>query len=332
MKYRKLGLTDLEVSEVGFGVWTVGTSWWGKIDESDGVDLLVKAFDLGVNLFDTADTYGDGYGEEILAKALGRKRNDVVVGTKFGYDIYSNIPRDGHKERPQKWDVEFVRFACEQSLKRLRTDYIDVYQLHNPRMDAIDRDDLFETLEALVKEGKIRYYGVGLGPDIGWFEEGEASMEVRHVPVLQIIYSLLEQDPARRFLPIAEEQGTGLLTRVPHASGMLDGTYTKDTKFDPTDHRSHRKQEWLDESLEKVSKLDYLVESLSSTMGQIAIKFALSDANVASVLPNITNIPQLEEFTVAPKTEDIPDELIARAHRLFDDEFELVHSSETATA
>ena len=332
MKYRKLGPTDLEVSEVGFGVWTVGTAWWGKIDESDGVDLLVKAFDLGVNLFDTADTYGDGYGEEILAKALGRKRNDIIVGTKVGYDIYSNIPRDGHKERPQKWDAEFVRFACEQSLKRLRTDYIDVYQLHNPRLDAIERDDLFETLEELVKEGKIRYYGVGLGPDIGWFEEGEASMEARHVPALQIIYSLLEQDPARRFLPIAEEQGTGLLTRVPHASGMLDGTYTKDTKFDPTDHRSHRKQEWLDESLAKVSKLDYLVESLSSTMGQIAIKFALSGTNVASVLPNITNIPQLEEFSVAPETEDIPDELIARAHRLFDDEFELVRSSENATA
>jgi len=332
VKFQRLGTTDLEVSEVGFGVWTVGTAWWGKIDESDGVDLLVKAFDLGVNLFDTADTYGDGYGEEILAKALRRQRNDLVIGTKFGYDFYANVLRDGHKERPQKWDPEFVRYACEQSLRRLKTDYIDLYQIHNPRLETIERDDLFETLEALVEVGKIRYYGVALGPDIGWFEEGEASMRTRNVPALQMIYSILEQEPARRFLPIAEEQGTGLLTRVPHASGMLDGTYTKDTKFDPSDHRSHRKQEWLDESLEKVGKLEFLTENLPATIGQIAIKFAMSGSNVASVLPNITNIPQLEEFAAAPETEDIPEELIRRAHELYDNDFELVRSSEAATA
>ena len=329
MKFRKLGTTDLEVSEVGFGVWTVGTAWWGKIEESDGVDLLVKAYDLGVNVFDTADTYGDGYGEDVLAKALHRKRNEIVIGTKFGYDFYANVWRDGHKERPQNWDAEFVRYACEQSLKRLKTDYIDLYQLHNPRLEAIQRDDLFETLEALVKEGKIRYYGVALGPDIGWFEEGEASMRERHVPAMQIIYSLLEQEPARRFLPIADEEETGLLTRVPHASGMLDGTYTKDTKFDPSDHRSHRKQEWLDESLQKVDKLVFLTESLSSTIGQIAIKFALSGTNVASVLPNITNIPQLEEFAAATETEDIPEELIVRAHELHENDFELSRSEAT---
>ena len=332
MKFRKLGTTDLEVSEVGFGVWTVGTPWWGKIEEPDGVDLLVKAYDLGVNLFDTADTYGDGYGEDILAKALHRKRNDIVIGTKFGYDFYANVLRDGHKERPQNWDEEFVRYACEQSLRRLKTDYIDLYQLHNPRLDTIQRDDLFETLEALVTEGKIRYYGVALGPDIGWFEEGEASMRERHAPAMQIIYSLLEQDPARRFLPIAEEERTGLLTRVPHASGMLDGTYTKDTKFDPSDHRSHRKQEWLDESLQKVDKLAFLTEGLSSTIGQIAVKFALSGTNVASVLPNITNIPQLEEFAATSETEDIPVELIGRVHELHDNDFELVSQSEAATA
>ena len=327
MNFRKLGTTDLEVSEVGFGVWTVATGWWGKIEESDGVALLVKAYDLGVNLFDTADTYGDGYGEEVLAKALRRQRNDIVIGTKFGYDFYSNVRREGHKERPQKWDAEFVRYACERSLRRLKTDYIDLYQLHNPRLDAIQRDDLFETLEALVEEGKIRYYGVALGPDIGWFEEGEASMRERAVPTLQIIYSLLEQDPARRFLPIAEEERTGLITRVPHASGMLDGTYTKDTKFDPSDHRSHRKQEWLDESLKKVDRLSFLVEALPSTIGQIAIKFALSGSGVASVLPNVTNPAQLEEFAAASETEDIPDELVKRAHELHDEGFGLARSS-----
>ena len=176
MKYRNLGKTDLEVSEVGFGVWTVSTGWWGKIDERDGIALLDQALDLGINFFDTGDTYGLGYGEEILAKALGKKRNHIIIGTKFGYDFYTHVEREGHQERPQDFSPEFVRYACEQSLRRLNTDHIDLYQLHNPRLEAIESDDLFETLEALVEEGKIRYYGSALGPDIGWFEEGEASM------------------------------------------------------------------------------------------------------------------------------------------------------------
>ncbi len=330
MNFRKLGETDLSVSEVGFGVWTVGTTWWGRIEESDGVALLVRAYDLGVNLFDTADTYGDGYGEEVLAKALRRKRNDIVIGTKFGYDFYANPRREGHKERPQRWDAEFVRHACEQSLRRLKTDHIDLYQLHNPRIEAVRMDDLFETLEALVTEGKIRYYGVALGPDIGWFEEGEASMRERRVPALQIIYSLLEQEPARSFLPIAEEEGTGILTRVPHASGLLDGTYTVDTRFDPSDHRSHRKREWLNEGLRKVERLSFLSDELPSSIGQTAIRFALSGANVASVLPNITSPAQLEEFAAASDMEDIPEDLVRRAHEVHDDGFGIAGPSQAA--
>ena len=254
MKYRDLGTTDLSVSEVGFGVWTVSTGWWGKIEEPLAVDLLVKAFDYGVNLFDTADTYGLGYGEEILAKALKRQRHDIVIGTKFGYDFYTHQEREGHTERPQDFSPEFIRYACEQSLRRLDTDYIDLYQLHNPRIDTIEDDEVFHALDELVEEGKIRHYGVALGPDIGWFEEGEAAMTERHAPVLQIIYSILEQDPARRFFPIADSSKTGLLTRVPHASGLLDGTYTKDTVFGPGDHRSHRRTEWLEQGLRKLAQ------------------------------------------------------------------------------
>ena len=234
MKYRQLGNTDLSVSEVGFGVWTVGTSWWGKIEEPQSINLLRQAFDLGVNFFDTGDTYGEGYGEEILAKALKQQRHDIVIGTKFGYDFYTHVVREGHQERPQKWTPGFVRYACEQSLRRLDTDYIDLYQLHNPKMDAIEDDELFDTLDELVKEGKILHYGFAIGPDIGWEEEGTAAVEYRDAQVMQIIYSILEQDPARAWFPLARERKTGLITRVPHASGMLDGTYTKDTVSKPT--------------------------------------------------------------------------------------------------
>ncbi len=323
MKYRLLGTSDLEVSEVGFGVWTVGTEWWGKISEEEGVVLLEKAFDLGINLFDTADTYGDGYGEEILAKALGGHRHDIIIATKFGYDIYANIIREGHKERPQNFTPEFIRYACEQSLKRLRTDYIDLYQLHNPRIDAIEDDAVFETLEQLVKEGKVRNYAAALGPDIGWFEEGEGAMRLRKVPSLQIIYSVLEQDPALSFFPIAEETGTGLLTRVPHASGLLDGTYTKDTVFSATDHRSQRRKEWLEQGLKKLEQLDFLTEGGEAPIGQLAIQFCLAQRSVSSILPNITNIPQLEEFAAAPDISPLPQEHLDRISELYEANFNL---------
>ncbi len=321
MRFRTLGTTDLEVSEVGFGVWTVATNWWGKITEEAGIGLLQKAYDLEINLFDTADSYGDGYGEEIVAKALGRKRQEIVLCTKLGYDFYDNVLGEGHEERPQNFDPEFIRYACEQSLRRLGTDYIDLYQLHNPRIDTIERDEVFETLDELITEGKIRYYGVVLGPDIGWFEEGEASMKERHVHALQIVYSILEQDPANHIFPIAEEEKTGLVTRVPHASGILDGTYTKDLVFDADDHRSKRRQQWLEESVQKMTPLDFLTGGLKSTMAQIAIKFALSGPRVTSVLPDITNQPQLEEFAAAPHTEDIPDEFLDRITDLYEENF-----------
>ncbi len=332
MKFRTLGATDLEVSEVGFGVWTVATNWWGKITEEQGVGLLQKAYDLEINLFDTADAYGDGYGEEVVAKALGRKRHEIILCTKFGYDIYDDAPREGHKERPQNFDPEFIRNACEQSLRRLGTDYIDLYQLHNPRIDTIERDEVFNTLDELASEGKIRYYGVALGPDIGWFEEGEASMKERSTPTLQIIYSMLEQDPANRFFPIAEGNETGLMTRVPHASGMLDGTYTKDTVFDASDHRSHRRRQWLEQSLQKVATLDFLTEGIDSTIGQIAIRFALAGPKVASVLPNFTNLPQLEEFAAAPHTEEIPQEFLDRVAELYEENFYVESVAEASEA
>ena len=332
MRYRTLGTTGLEVSEVGFGVWTVGTDWWGKIDEDEGVRLLTDAYDLGINLFDTADTYGDGYGEEILAKAHQKRRHDIVIATKFGYDFYANVVREGHQERPQNFSPEFIRHACEQSLRRLKTDYIDLYQLHNPRIETIEGDEVFDTLDVLVEQGKVRQYGVALGPDIGWFEEGEASMRLRKVSALQIIYSILEQDPATRFFPIAAEEKTGLLTRVPHASGLLDGTYTRDTVFDPADHRSHRRQQWLARGLEKLKHLDFLLDNGGSTIGQTAIKFALAAPGVASVLPNLLNATQLREFAAAPETADLPQEYLDRILELYSEDFYLEPAAEPSGA
>ena len=307
MKYRQLPRTDLLVSEVGFGVWTVATNWWGRIPEETRRQLLEEALELGINLFDTADTYGDGYGEEILARFMGHRRHDMIIATKFGYDIYDqSTPRIGHQERPQKFEPEFIRFACEQSLRRLKTDYIDLYQLHNPRIGAIADDGVFETLEALKHEGKIRYYGAALGPDIGWFEEGQASMEERQVSSVQVIYSILEQEPAKAFFPIAAQEQVGLLSRVPHASEALTGRYDAPPEFDESDHRSFRRHQWLSEALVKVEQVKFLAgEETGRTMSQAAIQFVLHQPTIASVLPNFTTLAELREYSAAVETPPI---------------------------
>jgi len=325
MKYRQLPGTDLQLSEIGFGVWTVATNWWGNIPEQQRAELLENALELGVNFFDTADTYGEGYGEEILAKVLGHRRHEMVIATKFGYDFYDKLtPRVGHQERPQKFDPEFVRFACEQSLRRLRTDYIDIYQLHNPKMDAVENDELFETLDELQREGKIRRYGAALGPDIGWFEEGELVMKERQVRSVQIIYSILEQDPAKAFFPIAQDQQVGLLSRVPHASEALTGRYTEAPTFEEGDHRSHRRAEWLREALRKVEQVKFLAgEDTGRTLSQAAIKFCLYQPAIVTVLPNFTNLDELREYTDATETQDLTEDENSMVLDLWDNGFYL---------
>ena len=321
MKYRQLGPTGLTVSEVAFGVWTVSTGWWGKVDKPDAIRLLRDALEAGVTFFDTADTYGDGYGEEIVREALGAHRHEIVLGTKFGYDLQA--PREGHQERPQRWDDEFVRQACEASLRRLGTDYIDLWQLHNPRIDTVLNDGLFALLEQLQTEGKIRHYGIGLGPDIGWKEEGDASMAERHVPSMQIIYSIIEQQPARSFFAGAQEHGTGLLARVPHASEILTDEFTDQpaVEFDPSDHRAHRKREWLDRAFRKRKQVLFIAGETGRTLAQAAIQFCLAEPSIAAVLPNIVRPEQLREYAAASDVLPLEPAELSELNRLYDEEF-----------
>lgn len=320
MEYRNLGKGGPEVSAIGFGVWTVSTGWWGEVSEERAIKLLKRAFDLGINFYDTADTYGNGKGETILAKALGRHRDDIVIATKFGYDIYSQAPREGHGERPQRYDPDFIRFCLEKSLHRLNTDYVDLYQLHNPRLGTIKDDAVFETLEELRRDGKIGAYGVALGPAIGWFAEGEASMRMRKVVTLQTVYNMLEQEPGCDFFPIARETGTGILVRVPHSTGLLEGHYTEDTTFPEGDHRSFRPREWLTQGLVKVKMLRFL-ERPDRTLGQAALKFILAEESVSSVLPNIYDFDQLEEFARATEAPDITEAEMALIQELYAHDF-----------
>lgn len=324
MKYRSLAHSGICVSEVGFGVWTLSTGWWGKIDPPEAVRLLRQAKERGINFFDTADTYGNGLGETLLADAFAGCWDEIVVSTKFGYNFYDyGDKRTGQQEIPQDFSPSYIRKACEESLKRLETDRVDLYQIHNPKMDAVLRDDLYTELEKLRAEGKIRLWGASMGPAIGWLEEGTKIIRERKPGAMQMIYNLLEQDPGRDFFAEGRETGTHFLIRVPHSSGLLEGKYTKDTTFDEKDHRSHRKREWLIHGLRKLEKLEFLTAGKNRTIGQAALKFILAEPLVTSVFPNIYSEAQLEEFSETSNVEDLTREDIDRVNDLYDHGFYL---------
>jgi aryl-alcohol dehydrogenase-like predicted oxidoreductase len=319
MKYRNSSGTDLRVSEVGFGLWTVSTGWWGNYTDEDAIALMHLAFDLGVTLFDAADTYGNGRSEELIAKAFGGKRDQIVIATKVGYDfVHHREERRGQREIPQNFRPEAIRLATDAALRRLATDHIDLLQLHNIRMEQVDDDSLWETLEDLRMEGKMRQYGVALGPAIGWLGEGVRTIRRRNPAVVQHIYNLLEQHPGKAIQNSAREcdARTMFLIRVPHSSGMLEGNYTADTVFPPNDHRNHRPRSWLLNGVKKVEQLRFLERGGERTLGQAAILWLLADDRVASVLPNIYDSSQLRAFVEASDKPRLSSEEIERVASL----------------
>jgi aryl-alcohol dehydrogenase-like predicted oxidoreductase len=176
VRYRRFGRSDLEVSEVGFGVWTLASDWWGVVEDKEG--LLHAALDAGINFIDTAPVYGEaGFGEELLADVLKAQRDEIVLTTKCGYDIDAARKYPGQSERPHDWEPASVREQLEASLHRLGTDHIDLYQLHNTRIEPIRSDALWEELENFKREGKVRELGVALGPAIGWVDEGLEALQ-----------------------------------------------------------------------------------------------------------------------------------------------------------
>lgn len=296
MKYRKLGKSGIKVSEIGFGAWTIGLDWWGKkIDDDEAVRMLKKAYDVGINFYETADMYGKGKSERLLGRAFRDMRNEVVYSTKWGYDMYS-AEQVGHAELPQKHDSEFLHFALKKSLERLDTDYVDVYSLHNPKMDAIQNDELFASLDDLVKKGTIKSHGIALGPAIGWRDEGLFSITNRNVTCAQTVYNILEQDPGRDLMKAAAENDVGIMVRVPDASGLLTGKVTADTKFGKDDHRSFRKREFIQEAMQKIANMKPLADSKGWNMTELAIKFILSQPQISVVLPTMISVEEIETF------------------------------------
>jgi aryl-alcohol dehydrogenase-like predicted oxidoreductase len=324
MRYRTYKSTDLTVSEVGFGLWTISTGWWGNFTEGEAVALMHKAFDLGMTLFDAADTYGNGLSEELIAKAFPKQRDEIVIATKVGYDFvhHGNARGRGQREIPQDFSPEAVTRATEAALKRLKTDRVDLLQLHNIRMEQVYDDALWTVLEKLKSKGKVRCYGIALGPAIGWLYEGINCIRERDITSVQHIYNMLEQHPGRAMHEAATEadKDTMFLIRVTHSSGMLEGKYTAETVFPPTDHRSHRPRSWLLNGIKKVDKLRFL-ETAERSLGQAALQWLLVDRRVAAVLPNIYNEEQLVEFAKAPECPPLSADDLTRIDTLYVDHF-----------
>jgi len=366
MRYRALHGTDLKVSELGLGTWTLTTGWWGQYTDAEAETLIRKALDYGINYIDTADAYGNGRGETILRPIL-RDHPELIIGTKFGYDFYNNPERPrGQRELPQDMSPKFVRFALEKSLERLGVEHIAIYQPHNPRITTLVGDEFWTLMEELVSEGKISSYGPSLGPAIGWRDEGIYSNAARKAPVTQMIYNMLEQDPGREFIlaaelgesgksyegcaeaergelgkkvcepssafdqsfrpwktPALDSAGPQFLIRVTHSSGMLEGQYTIETKFDETDHRSHRPRSWLVEGLQKVDRLKPMAEARGVSIGQLALLWLYAQPSILSALPNIYAEAQLEEFAAASAHPPLTDEEMERVDGMYRENFRI---------
>jgi aryl-alcohol dehydrogenase-like predicted oxidoreductase len=321
MKYRTLGKSGIKVSEIGFGAWTIALDWWGKrIDDDEAIRMLKRAYDLGINFYETADIYGKGKSEKLIAQAFKDMRNEVIYSTKWGYDMYS-AKQIGHTELPQKHNEEFLQFALDQSLRRMQTDYIDVYSLHNPKMDAIRSDKLFATLDDLAKKGTIKSHGVALGPAIGWKDEGIEAIEKRNITCLQTVYNILEQDPGRDFMRAAERHNIGIAVRVPDASGLLTGKVSANTKFDKNDHRSFRKQEFIVEAMQKIENMKPSARSKGWNITELAIKFILSQKQISLVLPTMISVEEIEMFTSLSDGNYLNSNEVARMEEMYEKNF-----------
>lgn len=297
MKYRQLGKSDIKVSEIGFGAWTIGLNWWGKkIEDDEAIRMLKRAYDLGINFYDTGDIYGKGKSEKLIGIAFKGMRNEIVYSTKWGYDMY-NAEQIGHNELPQKHNVKYLQYALGQSLDRLQTDYIDVYSLHNPKMQAVTDKELFEALDSLVTNGKIKSHGVALGPAIGWKDEGLHAIREHNITCLQTVFNILEQDPGNALLEAAKEKNVGIMTRVPDASGVLTGKVNEKTVFDKNDHRSARKREWISEALKKVETMKTISDKKGWDITELAIKFILSKEQISVILPTMISVEEIEKFS-----------------------------------
>jgi aryl-alcohol dehydrogenase-like predicted oxidoreductase len=307
MQYRALGRTGWNVSEVGFGAWAIGGSW-GTPDDNESMAALHRALDLGVNFFDTADVYGDGRSERLLARLRRERREPFYVATKAGRRL------DPH--RAEGYTIANITAFVERSLTNLETETIDLLQLHCPPTDVYYRPELFAGLDALVSAGKLRHYGVS----VERVEEALKAIEYPNVQSVQIIFNIFRQRPADRFFQEAMRKKVGILARLPLSSGALTGRMTRTTSFAADDHRAFNRHGESFDRGETFSGLDFnlqlaLVDRLKpmvptdATLAQFALRWILDFEAVTTVIPGARRASQVEDNArasdLAPLSRDV---------------------------
>ena len=316
MRYRELGRTGWKVSEVSFGAWAIGSAW-GRVDDNESLAALHHALDLGVNFIDTADVYGMGHSERLIARLKKERRETIYVATKAGRRL-SPHTADGYNRQNLK---QFI----EDSLRNLETDCLDLVQLHCPPTDVYYRPEVFGMLDDFTKEGKIRYYGVS----VERVEEALKAIEFPGVQSVQIIFNMFRTRPSELFFPEAQRRRVGILTRVPLASGLLTGKMTPQTAFEADDHRNfnrHGEQFDVGETfsgvdfntgLAAVEELRALVPS-GATMAQLALRWILMFEAVTCAIPGAKRPSQAEDNARAADLPPLTDGQMAKAREVYD--------------
>jgi aryl-alcohol dehydrogenase-like predicted oxidoreductase len=296
MERRKFGDTNLEVSAISLGCWPFGVDWWGHYTDEQALSLMKFAFDQGITFYDCGDAYGNGRAETLLGQFLKTvPRDKIEIGSKFGYDIYTDPGEPGsHRERKQDFSPKFLRFALEKSMQRLGTDVIDLYMAHNIKLPQF-RDDVFAELEKIKDEGKIKVWGVSLGPAIGWREEGIEAMTHHNAKAVQTVYNLFEQNPGREFCETARAMRAGVLARVHDNSSILKDKVRIDTQIAANDHRKFRDQSWKIYGLKKLEFIRHYASDHGMNVHQLACKWLLMDSALTSITGTFLNEEEVRE-------------------------------------
>lgn len=315
MKYRRLGSSALEVSELSFGTWAIGGAWGHKNDE-ESLRALDEAIGSGVNFFDTADVYGDGHSERLLARATKGKEDTVHIATKFC--------RAGDIRDAATYSERQVREYCEGSLRRLERERIDLYQIHCPPLEVLQDGSVFEVLDKLKQEGKIREYGVSVES----VEEGLYCLTKPGVRALQVIFNIFRQKPAEELLAEAKDKGVGILVRLPLASGLLTGKFSSQTTFEQDDHRRFNENGehfnvgetfaglGFSKGVELAEQLRWIEEGRDN-MTRASLRWLLDHEAVSCVIPGFKNTEQVRDNLASLHVPSFTDEELDRLREFY---------------
>jgi aryl-alcohol dehydrogenase-like predicted oxidoreductase len=318
MEYRELGRTGYKVSTVSFGAWAIGGAW-GDVDDRESLAALHRALDLGVNFIDTADVYGDGHSERLVARLRRERREPFHVATKAGRRLDPHVASGYNRQN--------LTAYVERSLKNLEMEALDLLQLHCPPTEVYYQPEVFGVLDDLVKAGKLRYYGVSVEK----VEEALKAIEYPGVQTVQLIFNIFRQRPADLFFGEAQRRRVGILARVPLSSGMLSGKFTRTSAFAADDHRAFNRHGEAFDRGETFSGVDYelglqAVEALrplvppGQTMAQMALRWILNFPAVTCAIPGAKRPAQVEENARAADLPPLPQALHRQLRQFYDDE------------